>query len=253
MSAPRIYVGQVHHQRVAPCAHGFSYAHYFLRIALSNIEALRVPFFSLERFNLFSFYRRDHGPRDGSDLATWARAVLLENGITRADGEIYLYTLPRMLGYVFNPVSFWFCHDNAGDVRAIVCEVNNTFGERHLYLLAHADQSPIQENQQLPCQKIFHVSPFMATEGSYRFRFQWQEQVRFRINHYAPDDTLLLTTALAGKPQTYNSRALIQLFLRHFWLTLAVMVRIHLQALALWRKGLKFFAKPVPPTKELSK
>lgn len=253
MNAPRLYVGQVMHQRLSPRAHGFSYAHYFLRIPLSNLDALKVSFFSLERFNLFSFYRRDHGARDGSDLASWARGVLLENGITAADGEIYLHTLPRMLGYVFNPVSFWFCHDQADAVRAIVCEVNNTFGERHLYLLAHADQSPIQENQQLSCQKIFHVSPFMATEGSYRFSFQWQENALFCINHYAPDDTLLLVTALSGKPQPYRSRALLQLFLRHFWLTLAVMLRIHLQAFALWRKGLKFFSKPAPPTQELSK
>jgi len=252
MTAPRIYVGQVMHQRLSPRPHRFSYAHYFLRFALSDVAALRVPFFSLERFNLFSFYRRDHGARDGSDLATWAHDLLLENGITMADGEIYLHTLPRMLGYVFNPVSFWFCHDKAGEVRAILCEVNNTFGERHIYLLAHADQSAIQENQELRCHKIFHVSPFMATEGSYRFNFIWQKEAIFCINHYAPDDTLLLVTALAGKPQTYSSRALIKLFLRHFWLTLAVMLRIHLQAFALWRKGLKFFSKPSPPTKETS-
>ena len=253
MSSPRIYSGRVMHHRSAPCAHQFSYAHYFLRFSVCDLDALRVPFFSLERFNLFSFYRRDHGARDGSDLESWARAVLRESGMTVANGEIYLHTLPRMLGYVFNPVSFWFCHDKADAVRAILCEVNNTFGERHIYLLAHADQSPIQEKQELRCQKIFHVSPFMATQGSYRFRFQWREQAVFCINHYAPDDTLLLATALSGKPQTYNSRNLIRLFLRHFWLTLAVMVRIHLHAFLLWQKGLKFFSKPAPPTQEISK
>ncbi|MGZ8256509.1 MAG: DUF1365 domain-containing protein [Gallionella sp.] len=253
MNAPRIYLGQVMHQRFSPRAHGFSYAHYFLRCSVDELAALRVPFFSLERFNLFSFYRRDYGARDGSDLAAWARALLLENGITAADGAIYLHTLPRVLGYVFNPISFWFCHDQAGEVRAIVCEVNNTFGERHIYLLAHPDQSPILENQTLHCQKIFHVSPFMATEGNYRFTFKWQEYAVFCINHYAPDDTLLLATALSGKPQAYSSRALIKLFFRHLWLTLAVMLRIHWQAFALWRKGIKFFTKPAPPIQEISK
>lgn len=253
MNAPRIYVGRVMHHRLLPKPHRFSYAHYFLRITLSNLAALRVPFFSLERFNLFSFYRRDHGARDGSDLSVWARQLLRANGITAANGEIYLHTMPRILGYVFNPVSFWFCHDQAGEMRAVLCEVNNTFGERHIYLLAHDDQSPIQEHQELRCRKIFHVSPFMATQGSYRFNFRWREQAVFCIQHYSPDDTLLLVTALSGKPQSYSSRALIQLFFRHFWLTAAVMLRIHIQAFLLWCKGLQFFSKPTPPTQEISK
>jgi DUF1365 family protein len=161
--------------------------------------------------------------------------------------------MPRILGYVFNPVSFWFCHDQAGEVRAILCEVNNTFGERHIYLLAHDDQSPIQEHQTLRCRKIFHVSPFMATQGSYRCTFGWKTDLNFCINHHATDDSLLLVTALSGKAKTYHSRALLLLFLRHFWLTAAVMLRIHIQAFLLWRKGLKFFSKPTPPTQEISK
>src|SRR6202012_458830 len=95
--------------------------------------------FGLDRFGLLSFYNRDHGDRSGSDLASWARAVLHSAKVTNADGEIVLITLPRVLGYTFNPVSFWLCHDKTGDLRAVICEVNNTFGETHSYICAHPD------------------------------------------------------------------------------------------------------------------
>lgn len=253
MNTPLIYVGQVMHHRLLPKTHRFTYKNYLLRCSVANLEALKIPFFSLERFNLFSFYQKDHGARDGSSLDVWARTLLRANQINTVDGEIVLYALPRVLGYVFNPVSFWFCHDAQGDVRAILCEVNNTFGERHIYLLAQPDQQPIEEGQALSCKKIFHVSPFMATEGSYRFNFHWKDKAVFCINHHDDAGNLLLVTALSGQPSSYNSRNLLKLFMRFFWLTAAVVLRIHWHAFLLWSKGLKFFRKPAPPNQKISR
>lgn len=253
MNQPAIYVGRVMHHRLLPKQHRFSYAHYFVRFPLDEMAALKVPGFSLDKFNLFSFYSKDHGPRDGSNLAEWARGVLSRNDITTADGEIDLYALPRVLGYVFNPVSFWFCHDKQHALRAILCEVNNTFGEHHVYLLAHPDLCPIEEGQELRSQKLFHVSPFMATEGGYRFSFKWHDKAVFRIDHHDNQGNLLLATTLAGAPRDYTSRNFFKLLLRFMWLTVLVMLRIHWHALLLWGKGLKFFSKPVPPDEEVTK
>lgn len=225
----------------------------FLAINVANLSALKNTFFSLEKFNLFGFYRKDHGARDGSNLETWARQLLADAGFTNATGQIVLYAMPRVLGYVFNPVSFWFCHDEQGLVCAILCEVNNTFGERHIYLLAHQDGQEILQNQTLQCREIFHVSPFMDIQGGYEFSFVWGERAHFFINHHDEQGALLLATSQLGDARAYTRSNLLKLFLRFFWLTLAVMLRIHIQAFSLWRKGLKFFTKPVPPAKEISR
>ena len=112
---------------------------------------------------------RDHG--DGRPLLAWIEQLLVRAGVHDADGEIWLHCFPRMLGYAFNPVSFWFCERRDGALRAIVCEVHNTFGERHCYVLAHDDDRPIAWGETLRARKVFHVSPFCAVAGSYRFRF----------------------------------------------------------------------------------
>ena len=117
---------------------------------------------------------RDHG--DGRPLLAWIDALLADHGVTDADGEIWLHAFPRVFGYVFNPVSFWFAHRGDGTLRAIVAEVNNTFGERHCYLLSHDDGRPLAWGEELHARKVFHVSPFCAIEGHYRFRFMLRER-----------------------------------------------------------------------------
>ena len=246
-------IGQIMHRRLQPMQHQFSYPTYFLRFSVDHIAALKNRWLSLNRFNLFSFHNCDHGARDGSALNVWVRQLLAQHNITLADGDILLHTYPRVLGYVFNPVSFWFCHDKNGGVRAIVCEVNNTFGEHHTYLLAHPDQRPIVEGETLQCRKVFHVSPFFEVSGDYQFAFHWQgERCLFRIDHLEAD-TLLLNTALSGVKHPLTAGRLLQLFFRNAWMTLAVIARIHLQALRLWRKGAQFHPKPHPPVEEISR
>jgi DUF1365 family protein len=249
----QLYFGEVMHSRLRPRHNRFRYPVFFLRFPLSRMDGLRAPLLGLDRWNLVSVHRRDHGARDGSDLEAWVRTLLRAEGLDRADGEIWLQAFPRVLGYVFNPVSFWLCHDRAGGLRAVLCEVSNTFGERHNYLLAHPDQRCIEPGDWLSARKVFHVSPFCEVRGSYRFQFVLGgQQSSVRID-YHDGDRMLLVTAVRGRPVPLTTRALVRAFVVYPWMTLAVIARIHWQALKLWRKGVPFFRKPLPPVHETTR
>lgn len=249
--------GHVMHSRIRPAPNRFRYRAFFMRIRLSELAAplspLFSPLFSVNRWNLFSFYYSDHGVRDGSPPEVWIRKVLQREGIANADGEIYLHAFPRMFGYVFNPVSFWLCHDKGGALRAVLCEVCNTFGEHHHYLLAHGDGRPIGAAETLTARKVFHVSPFIARGGTYRFQFMASDDAaNFRID-YGDEAGPLLATAMAGSARAFDSRNLLRALLLYPWFTLAVVAKIHWQALKLWLKRVPFVRKPEAPRKLLSR
>ncbi len=250
---PRLCFGEVMHSRVRPVRNRFRYGVYFLRVPLAALESIRGPLLSVDRWNLFSFHRRDHGPRNGADLLPWIRSLLAAEGLHLADGEVWLHAFPRVLGYVFDPVSFWFCHDRGGALRAVLCEVRNTFGEAHNYLVAHPDQAPIEPHQWLHARKCFQVSPFLAIAGQYRFRFDSTETACLvRIDH-GDEHGLLLLTAIRARLHRLDSWSLLRAFLRYPLLTLGVMARIHWQALRLWMKGLPLLTRPLPPTKDTTR
>ncbi len=250
---PKLFRGWVFHARLRPKRHAFRYRVFFLRFPLSQLQRLENAVFSINRWNLFSFYYRDHGARDGSHPLAWIRHLLRKHGLHEADGEVWLQTFPRMLGYVFNPVSFWLCNDRDGALRAVVCEVNNTFGERHLYLLAHPDHRPIRDCDRLTSRKVFHVSPFCEVSGAYRFQFNVAEpSTRIRIDYDGADGNVLLTS-VTGRGANYHVGTLLRAFAAYPGMTFGVMARIHLQALKLWVKGLPWVAKPAPPSKELTR
>lgn len=253
-------MGQVRHSRLRPTQNTFSYGVFTLMLPLRTLGGAALPshFCSRNRFNLMSFYDRDHG--DGkTPLLSWIDQVLKSEQIDDADGEVWLQTFPRVLGYVFNPVSFWYCHRSNGELRAIVCEVNNTFGERHFYLLDTGDA--MSWGVSLSAKKVFHVSPFCAVEGNYRFRFMRTtqtidgtdiERIVARID-YDDNDGPLLLTSVSGKLSPLTSATAGEAFLRHPLMTLGVITRIHWQALRLFIKRVPFFSKPLPPTSSLSR
>ena len=254
-AVPELCFGTVMHQRLRPAAHRFAYRVFFLRIPLSRLDGLANRWLSRERFNLLSFFARDYGPRDGSDLLAWARAKLAAAGHHDVDGEIVLQTFPRLLGYVFNPLSIWYCYDRSGFLRAVICAVSNTFGERHDYVLVPSDHTPIRADTWLRANKQLHVSPFCQVRGHYRFRFDQQAtHCSARIDYYegAGDEERLLVTTIAGTSTALHAGATLRAFCAYPLLTLGVVLRIHWQAFKLWRKRVPWFRKPAPPTLESS-
>jgi uncharacterized protein len=241
---PLIGFGLVRHRRLRPAGHAFAYPTHFLMLPLRSMRAQGDGALPRNRAAALSFHDRDHG--DGrSDCLAWLDELLAGEGLS-APGEVWLHTYPRVLGYTFKPVSFWYAHGADGGLSAIVVEVNNTFGERHCYLLA----SP-RYGQELQARKVFHVSPFCRVEGRYRFRFMRCEQggqarTVARIDH---DDAHgpLIETSVSGRLEPVSAASLRRAFWHYPAMTLGVMARIHWQALKLWRKRVPFFTKPQPP------
>lgn len=239
---PQIFFGKVMHGRLFPKRNHFTYGIYYLAFPLSKIMDLAIAY---NRFSPLSFYDRDHGKCDGSNLEKWARDILKKYRITKANGDIKLICMPRVLGYVFNPVSFWLCHDKKGSARAILCEVHNTFGERHTYLVAHPDQRPIRNKDIIKGDKVFHVSPMLKREGHYNFRFDIAED-KFGawIDFFDASGKKQLVTSLVGKFENMNQKALRKAFWRYPLITLKAITLIHWQALKILYKGIKYIPKP---------
>lgn len=230
------------HGRLFPKKNGFKYKIYYLMLPLSKLDKLPIAY---NRFAPMSFYDRDHGACDGSNLEDWARGILNEYGITEVDGKITLMCMPRIFGYVFNPVSFLLCHDKQGNIRAVLCEVHNTFGERHTYLCAHPDQRVITPDDILKGEKLFHVSPFLDREGHYKFRFDFEgSKSAVWIDYYTPDNQKQLVTSLIGKTVLMDKQSLRHAFWRYPLVTIKAITLIHWQAFRLVSKGIKYIAKP---------
>ncbi|MDE2565609.1 MAG: DUF1365 domain-containing protein [Burkholderiales bacterium] len=243
MDGALIATGVVRHRRLRPVTHAFAYPTCFLLLPMRSLRAAPAPALPRNRFGLLSFHDRDHGD-GGPDALAWLDALLHEQGIDDADGEAWLQTYPRMLGYVFKPVSFWYCHRADGALRAVVAEVNNTFGERHCYLL---DEPAPAWGRELVARKVFHVSPFCRVQGRYRFRFMRSaERLVARVDH---DDEQgpLLQTSVSGRLAPLTPRSLRAAFFGMPLMTLGVIARIHWQALRLAAKRVPFVAKPAPP------
>ncbi|WP_153132057.1 DUF1365 domain-containing protein [Dechloromonas hortensis] len=235
---PQLFLGHVMHWRLRPVVNAFVYPVFYVQLPVRNLAAGNCGIFGVDRSNLLSFRSRDHGARDGSPLLPWIQALLREHGLAD-DGEIMLQTFPRVCGLLFNPVSFWFCHNRAGELIAVLAEVNNTFGGHHNYLL-HRAGAALRDGEELRADKLFHVSPFNEIEGGYRFRFHLARPIPLARIDYDDADGELLLTAISGKAQAWTARALLGAFLRMPLLSAGVVFRIHWQALKLWLKGVPF-------------
>ncbi len=252
---PMIGIGQVRHARLRPVAHQFAYPTWFVLLPMRSLRAgAAVPGLARNRAGLVSFHDRDHGA-GGDDALAWFESLLAEAGVTGADGEVWLHTYPRQWGFAFKPVSFWYAHAADGTLKAVLAEVNNTFGERHAYLL-HGPT--LGWGREVGAAKVFHVSPFCSVQGRYRFRFlrtppdaPQGERTVVRVDH---DDDLgpLLQTSVSGHLRPLTRGALLRASLAMPLLTLGVVARIHWQALRLWLKRVPLFRKPAPPPARLS-
>lgn len=255
MSALRscLYRGRIMHHRRLPFAHRFVYRVFSLYLDLDELEALdgRVRLLAIERPGLLSFHARDHGPRDGSPLLPWALARLSERGIVPARPRIMLLCFPRILGYVFNPLSIYFCYDD-DRLLAVIYEVKNTFGQQTGYVLP-VDQSsagdpdrPITQS----CAKEFYVSPFIDMEATYHFRFMPPgERLSFAIRETVPQGLLLLATH-TGERRPLDDRQLLACLLANPLMTFKVILGIHWEAARLWLKGARYFPRGVEPESE---
>ncbi|OYY49666.1 MAG: DUF1365 domain-containing protein [Polaromonas sp. 35-63-240] len=244
-ASPLIGFGQVRHTRLRPSRNAFNYPTYFLMLPMRSMQRHGSGALAHNRPAPLSFFDRDHGDGRASAL-DWLDEVLRREGVDDADGEVWLHTYPRVLGYTFKPVSFWYCHQADGSLRAILVEVHNTFGERHCYLL----DAP-QYGRELKADKVFHVSPFCTLEGGYRFRFMRSleaglDRTVARIDY---DDSTgpLLETSVGGTLEPVSAASLRKAFWGYPAMTFGVIARIHWQALKLWRKRVPFVSKPKPP------
>lgn len=240
-SIPHIGFGQVRHKRIKPVAHAFAYPTYFLMLPMRTLANKADAALKRNRWGALSFYDKDHG--DGrSDALAWINELLATQGVVDADGEIWLHCYPRVFGYTFKPVSFWYCHNADNTLRAIVVEVNNTFGERHCYLLISPEFGLEQS-----ATKVFYVSPFNHVDGNYRFLFLTTGSSTLARVDY--DDAIgpLLETSVSGEMEVLTIQSIRKALWRYPAMTFGVVLRIHWQALKLWLKRVKFISKPVPP------
>lgn len=251
---PKIFLAKVMHKRLFPKVNQFTYGVYYLALPLSKLaHSIIVNILPVNKFGLLSFHTKDHGAKDKSSLNDWMVDILKKYQLDHYVHEIILVAMPRVVGYVFNPVSFWICLDQKKNIRAVLYEVNNTFGETHSYLCAHEDGAIIHSYDWLEAEKIFHVSPFLERKGYYKFRFDLnQNSMGIWINFYNHEDKKQLVTALTGELIDFNKQNLIKCFWTHPLLTLRVVLLIHWQALKLILKGIRYIPKPKQIKRKLS-
>ncbi len=250
---PMLGFGQVRHTRLRPVRNAFAYPSYFLMLPLRTLAHTPYAALARNRWAMLSFYDADHGDgrsvQAGGALA-WLDELLRREGILDALGEVWLHCYPRVLGYTFKPVSFWYCHGQDGSLRAVVVEVNNTFGERHIYLLDRPSYG-----REHTANKVFHVSPFCKVEGCYHFRFMtsWQRAQTVARIDYDDAQGALISTCVSGHLQPCTVQAQHTALWRYGAMTLGVVARIHWQAAKLWLLRVPYIKKPNPPSEVVTR
>ncbi|MCP1673025.1 DUF1365 family protein [Natronocella acetinitrilica] len=248
-----LYLGTVMHRRFVPPLYGFRYRLFQLLLDIDTIDrdlrALRL--LSRNRFNVFSFHDRDHGPKDGTALRPWIDATLARFGLDLAGGRVRLLCMPRVLGYGFNPLSVWYCHHSDGTLRAVLCEVRNTFGEWHGYLL-HDGGAPLQGVINSSKRKCFHVSPFFPVSGSYAFRLTPPSQRLSTVIRLDQDGSPRMLASQVGERYDLTDARLLRLAVTQPLQSIKVIAAIHWQALKLWLRGARFHRKPPRPEQEIN-
>ena len=235
----KIYSGFVTHRRFKPIKHFFSYKTFSILIDLDELELINkdLSFISYNKFNLFSFYNKDHGRRDGSNLKDWVLETLGNFNIRHNISTVKLLCFPRILGYVFNPLSIFYCYDSSGQLKVILYEVKNTFNEQHTYIFEINQKSKIITQN---CSKKFYVSPFIKMESNYHFRLKEPDNKLSVFIKQTDNEGTILTACQIGTRSDLTSKNLMISFFKHPLMTLKIIAAIHFEALRLWTKGAKF-------------
>jgi len=239
----KIYIGKVIHKRFKPKEHYFKYNVFSLLIELNELEQINkdIKFFSYNKFNIISFFDKDHGDRDGSSIKSWVKKNLKSIGIMTEDISIKLLCYPRIFGYVFNPLSTYFIYNKHSELISIFYEVKNTFGEQHTYIFKAQDEKTVQNK----CKKKFYVSPFIKMDCEYHFKtLNPREQLSVVINQNDKDGKLLFASQ-DGISKAFNNKNLILSYLTHPLMTFKIIGAIHYEAFKLWAKRIKLIAKKI--------
>ena len=239
----KIYIGKVIHKRFKPKEHYFKYNVFSLLIDLNELEQINkdIKFFSYNKFNIISFFDKDHGDRDGSSIKSWVKKNLKSIGIMTEDISIKLLCYPRIFGYVFNPLSTYFIYNKHSELISIFYEVKNTFGEQHTYIFKAQDEKTVQNK----CKKKFYVSPFIGMDCEYHFKtLNPREQLSVVINQNDKDGKLLFASQ-DGISKAFNNKNLILSYLTHPLMTFKIIGAIHYEAFKLWAKRIKLIAKKI--------
>jgi hypothetical protein len=248
-SLSRVVSGSVMHRRIHPRENRFVYPVFFLLINIDELGSLDSALLGINRWRPLSFHFADHG--DGEHPQRWIERELRKHNLTDCNGPIWVQTFPRVFGYAFNPVSFWYCLREDSSVGAIIAEVNNTFGERHCYVLEPNPKTG--EFNEISAEKRMYVSPFYPVTGEYHFRFNTDfDAPRVGID-YLNGGQLQLNTAIWGKAKPLTAATLLAALIHQPFLTLGVVLRIHWQALRLLAKRTPFYPKPDSKIEEASR
>ena len=244
-----IYNGVVTHKRFKPVKHFLKYKTFSFFIDLDEIEKLDKDniIFSFNRFNVFSFYNKDHGDRDGKSLKVWVIDNLRKFNINEKINKIKLLCYPRIFGYVFNPLSIFYCYQD-GELKVVFYEVKNTFNEQHTYIFKVKDSNVVTQK----CKKKFYVSPFMNMDTYYSFRLlNPNEKLSVSIKQTDKKDTIL-TAVQTGERKDFNLKQLVINFFRYPLMTIKIISAIHFEALLLWKKGAKYKKRDIKIKNNLS-
>ena len=250
MTGPLHLRGTTVHSRKGAVANAFRYAVDYVLVEDGVSDGPLL--FSRNRGNLTALHDSDHGgaPKQGRGAA-WVRQVLAAQGLPGAD-KISLLAQPRVLGHVFNPVSFWLCQDFAGDLRVVIAEVTNTFGDRHCYLCHRDDLAPLTRSDKVLAKKLLHVSPFQPVAGGYAFRFDISDdRIGIWIDFTAGQGGVIAT--LTGPLKPLTNAGILAACLRRPFGSRRVLALIHWQALRLWWKGQRYHPRPEPPVEEVTR
>jgi hypothetical protein len=245
-----LYQGRVMHHRLRPVPHRFTYRVFSLFLDLDEAAAVnrRLWLLSVERPNLLSFRAKDHGARDGSPLKPWVLARLAEAGIVLDDPRVRLLCFPRLLGYVFNPLSIYFCYD-AERLAAILYEVKNTFGGQHTYAFRVRRAGAGDRLAAHGCAKDFYVSPFIDMDARYAFHLAEPGRRLAVVIKETERGEPLLVASQSGERRPLTDGSILACLATDLLMTFKVFLGIHIEALRLWRKGAPFFSReprPIP-------